>query len=62
VTGGGFFDTNHVQDGLAPNCIEIHPVLKISIVGTEGTSAIQFLRGRDTQHTCGTASNARAER
>ena len=27
VTGVGFFDFAHGQTGLAPNCIELHPVL-----------------------------------
>ena len=29
VTGVGFFDTIHGQDGVAPNGIELHPVLSI---------------------------------
>jgi hypothetical protein len=51
VTGVGFFDTDHGQDGLAPNCIEIHPVLKITIKGKQGTSAIPLPTG--ITHTCG---------
>jgi hypothetical protein len=27
VTGVGFFDFNHGQTGVAPNAIELHPVL-----------------------------------
>jgi hypothetical protein len=51
VTGVGFFDFDHGQDGLAPNCIEIHPVLKITIKGKQGTSAIPLPTGM--VHTCG---------
>ena len=31
VTGVGFFDFSHGQDGVAPNAIELHPVLKIDL-------------------------------
>lgn len=51
VTGVGFFDFNHGQDGLAPNCIEIHPVLKITVQRKEGRSAIPLAKG--VKHTCG---------
>ena len=30
VTGIGFFDFLHRQDGVAPNGVELHPVLSIS--------------------------------
>ncbi len=50
LTGVGFFDFDHGQDGLAPNCIEIHPVLKITVQGKEGTGAIAFPKG--ITHTC----------
>lgn len=30
VTGVGFFDFEHGQDGVAPNAIELHPVLAIT--------------------------------
>ena len=30
VTGVGFFDIPHGQTGIAPNAIELHPVLKFS--------------------------------
>lgn len=33
VTGVGFFDTPHGQTGVAPNAIEIHPVLSITFDG-----------------------------
>lgn len=29
ITGVGFFDFEHHQRGVAPNCVELHPVLKI---------------------------------
>jgi hypothetical protein len=32
VTGVGFFDFLHGQTGVAPNGIELHPVLKIEFV------------------------------
>jgi len=35
MTGVGFFDFDHGQDGLAFDCIEIHPVLKITIQGKQ---------------------------
>jgi hypothetical protein len=30
ITGVGFFDLKHGQNGVAPNAIELHPVLKLS--------------------------------
>jgi hypothetical protein len=30
VTGVGFFDIIHGQTGVAPNGIELHPVLRVS--------------------------------
>ncbi len=30
VTGVGFFDIPHGQTGIAPNAIELHPVLKFT--------------------------------
>lgn len=33
VTGVGFFDFEHGQDGVAPNAIELHPVLSITFGG-----------------------------
>ena len=30
LTGVGFFDIPHGQTGVAPNAIELHPVLKFS--------------------------------
>jgi hypothetical protein len=56
VTGVGFFDFDHGQDGLAPNCIEIHPVLKITFQGKEGSAGIPFAKGGS--HNCGQSSNS----
>ena len=55
VTGIGFFDFDHGQDGLALNCIEIHPALKITFQGNEGSVAIPFPKGGN--HKCGASSN-----
>jgi hypothetical protein len=30
VTGVAFFDTQHGQEGVAPNAIELHPILTIT--------------------------------
>ncbi len=58
VTGVGFFDFDHGQDGLALNCIEIHPVLKITFQGNQGSSSIPFPHGGS--HNCGTTTNPHA--
>jgi hypothetical protein len=55
VTGVGFFDFDHGQDGLALNCIEIRPVLKITFQGNAGNSSIPFKKGGS--HNCGAAAN-----
>jgi len=55
VTGVGFFDFDHGQDGLALNCIEIHPVLKIVFQGNQGSSGIPFTKGGT--HSCGKAAS-----
>jgi hypothetical protein len=39
ITGVGFFDSLHGQAGVAPNGIELHPVLDIKIGNAPGTSA-----------------------
>ena len=39
VTGVGFFDYLHGQSGVAPNGIELHPVLAIRIGGSAGSPA-----------------------
>jgi hypothetical protein len=54
VTGVGFFDFDHKQDGLAPNCIELHPVLQITVTGSEPGGAIALPSG--VSHTCGSPS------
>jgi hypothetical protein len=36
ITGVGFFDTNHGQDGVAPNTIELHPVLDFTVLPAPG--------------------------
>jgi hypothetical protein len=51
VTGVGFFDFDHKQDGLAPNCIELHPVLQIAVTGREPAGPIALPSG--VFHTCG---------
>jgi len=33
VRGPGFFDFAHGQDGVAPNAIELHPVISIEFHG-----------------------------
>jgi hypothetical protein len=33
ITGVAFFDFKHGQTGVAPNAIELHPVLKFRCVG-----------------------------
>jgi hypothetical protein len=55
VTGVGFFDFDHKQDGLARNCIELHPVLQITVTGRE-SGAIPLPSG--VSHTCRTRSAA----
>jgi hypothetical protein len=36
ITGVGFFDTQHGQDGVAPNVIELHPVLDFAAAALPG--------------------------
>jgi len=60
VTGVGFFDFDHKQSGLAPNCIELHPVLQITVADTEPGGAIALPSG--VSHRCGSASAAGASR
>ena len=38
VTGVGFFDRLHGQDGVAPNGIELHPVLSFRLAGSPDSS------------------------
>jgi hypothetical protein len=56
LTGVGFFDFDHKQSGLAPNCIELHPVLQVTITDSEPGGAIALPSG--VSHTCGSASGA----
>jgi hypothetical protein len=43
VTGVGFFDNLHGQTGLAPNGIEIHPILKLDFTNQSTTQLISGL-------------------
>lgn len=52
ITGPAFFDFEHGQDGLARNCIEIHPVMEITFVKQQG-SEITPHKATDLKHTCG---------
>jgi hypothetical protein len=60
VTGVGFFDFDHKQDGLAPNCIELHPVLEITVTGSDSGGVIPLPTG--VSHVCGSRSAAGAAR
>jgi hypothetical protein len=51
ITGAGFLDFDHKQDGLAPNCIELHPVLQIQVAGEEPGGSIAPPSG--VTHRCG---------
>jgi hypothetical protein len=46
VTGVGFFDFIHGQSGVAPNGIELHPVLAIRIGGSAGSPPAKPTPGR----------------
>lgn len=37
ITGVGFFDVKHGQRGIAPNGIELHPVLRYRSGGCKGS-------------------------
>lgn len=52
VTGPGFFDFAHGQDGLARNCIEIHPVMEIKFVQQQGQKVTPH-KATDLPHQCG---------
>jgi hypothetical protein len=41
LEGVGFFDFNHGQDGVAPNAIELHPVLSIQFSGPSAAAPAQ---------------------
>src|SRR5260370_8047203 len=51
---------DHKQDGLAENCIEIHPVLKIAITGQSTGGAIHLPTG--VTHKCGSQGGGRGGR
>lgn len=54
VTGPALFDFNHNQDGLAKNCIEIHPVLEIKFVQEESSGPVHVNTKNDAlPHVCG---------
>lgn len=53
ITGPAFFDFDHGQIGLAPNCIEIHPVITIQFL-SQTTSPVRANAATDLPHTCGT--------
>ena len=52
ITGPAFFDFPHGQDGLAKNCIEIHPVMEITFVKAQGSKVMPH-KATDLKHTCG---------
>jgi len=52
VTGPAFFDFAHGQDGLAKNCIEIHPVIALNFLSQQG-NAVQPHKAGDLSHKCG---------
>jgi hypothetical protein len=52
ITGPAFFDFAHGQDGLARNCIEIHPVMEITFVKQQEGEVTPH-KASDLQHTCG---------
>jgi hypothetical protein len=54
VTGPALFDFAHGQDGLAKNCIEIHPVLEIKFVQEQSNGPVHVNTKNDgLPHTCG---------
>lgn len=54
VTGPALFDFSHGQDGLATNCIEIHPVLEIKFVREQSNGPVHVNTNKDRlPHTCG---------
>lgn len=52
ITGPAFFDFPHGQDGLAKNCIEIHPVMEITFVKQQGSEVTPH-KAKDLRHICG---------
>jgi hypothetical protein len=54
VTGPALFDFAHGQDGLAKNCIEIHPVLDIKFLQEQSSGPMHVNTKQDKlPHTCG---------
>jgi len=54
VTGPALFDFAHDQDGLAKNCIEIHPVLEINFIKEQSNGPVHVNTKADgLPHTCG---------
>jgi hypothetical protein len=53
IIGPAFFDFNHGQTRLAPNCLEIHPVINISFESQTDTP-VHSNQGKALAHRCGT--------
>ncbi len=54
VTGPALFDFAHGQDGLANNCIEIHPVLEIKFLQEQSNGPVHVNTKTDgLPHNCG---------
>lgn len=54
ITGPALFDFAHGQDGLARNCIEIHPVLEIKFMKQQGNGPVHVNTKSDKLvHQCG---------
>lgn len=54
VTGPVLFDFAHGQDGLAKNCIEIHPVLDIKFLQEQSNGPVHVNTTQDKlPHSCG---------
>ena len=52
IVGPPLFDFNHGQIGLAPNCVEIHPVVDITFVGQSGKK-VAANSASSIAHHCG---------
>ena len=52
ITGPAFFDFNHGQIGLAPNCLEIHPVVNIAFESQTDTP-VEANPAKSIAHRCG---------
>jgi hypothetical protein len=59
ITGSPFFDYNHGQIGLAPNCIEIHPVTNVTFLHLSSTHAHVNKRQQNVFHAQNHCANAR---